>query len=44
MDRPGTAVLSILHFRLDIEPAGKIALALTGGPGVKEFLGAEMSS
>jgi hypothetical protein len=33
-----------LHFRLDIEPAGKIALALTGGPGVKEFLGAEMSS
>jgi hypothetical protein len=32
-----------LHFRLDIEPAGKTALALTGGPGVKEFLRAEMS-
>jgi hypothetical protein len=31
-----------LHFRLDIEPAGKTALALTGGPGVKEFLRAEM--
>jgi hypothetical protein len=33
-----------LHFRLEIEPAGKTALALTGGPGVKEFLRAEMSS
>jgi len=33
-----------LHFRLDIESAGKTALALTGGPGVKEFLNAEMSS
>jgi hypothetical protein len=31
-----------LHFRLDIEPAGKTVLALTGGPGVKEFLRAEM--
>ena len=27
-----------------IEPAGRIALALTGGLGVKEFLRAEMSS
>jgi hypothetical protein len=35
---------SFLHFRLDIEPAGKTALALTGGPGAKEFLCAEMSS
>jgi len=33
-----------LHFRLDIEPTGKIILALTGGRGVKEFLRAEMSS
>jgi hypothetical protein len=33
-----------LHFRLDIEPAGKTVLALTGGPGVKKFLRAEMSS
>jgi hypothetical protein len=33
-----------LHFRLDIEPAGKTVLALTGGPGVKEFLRAEMGS
>jgi hypothetical protein len=33
-----------LHFRLDIEPLGKTVLALTGGPGVKEFLRAEMSS
>jgi hypothetical protein len=33
-----------LHFRLDIEPAGKTTLALTGGRGVKEFLRAEMSS
>jgi hypothetical protein len=33
-----------LHFRLDIEPTGKITLALTGGRGVKEFLRAEMSS
>ena len=32
-----------VHFRLDIEPAGKTALALIGGPGVKEFLRAEMS-
>ncbi len=31
-----------LHFRLDIEPTGKMALALTGGPEVKEFLRAEM--
>jgi hypothetical protein len=31
-----------LRFRLDIEPAGKTALALTGGPGVKEFLQVEM--
>jgi hypothetical protein len=31
-----------LHFRLEIEPSGKITLALTGGPGVKEFLHAEM--
>jgi len=27
-----------LHFRLDLEPGGKTALALTGGEGVKEFL------
>jgi len=33
-----------LRFQLDIEPAGKTVLALTGGPGVKEFLRAEMSS
>jgi hypothetical protein len=33
-----------LHFRLDIEPAGKTVLALTGGPGVKEFLRSEMDS
>ena len=33
-----------LHFRLDIEPAGKTVLALTGGPGVKTFLRAEMGS
>ena len=33
-----------LSFRLDIEPAGKTTLALTGGPGVKEFLRSEMSS
>jgi hypothetical protein len=33
-----------LHFRPDIEPAGKTALALTGGRGVKEFLLAQMSS
>jgi|SRR6516225_6318786 hypothetical protein len=33
-----------LHFRLDIEPAGKTILALTGDPGVKEFLRAEMST
>ena len=32
-----------VHFRLDIQPAGKTALALIGGPGVKEFLRAEMS-
>ena len=32
-----------LHFRMDIEPAGKIILALTGGRGVKEFLRAEMT-
>jgi hypothetical protein len=31
-----------LHFRLDIEPAGKIALALTGDQGVKEFLRTEI--
>jgi len=33
-----------LHFRIDIAPAGKIALALTGASGVKEFLRAEMIS
>ena len=33
-----------LHFRLEIERAGKTVLALTGGPGVKEFLRDEMSS
>jgi hypothetical protein len=33
-----------LHFRLDIEPTGKIVLALTGGSGVKEFLRAELRS
>jgi hypothetical protein len=33
-----------LHFRLDIEPAGKTTLALTGGSGVKEFLLSEMRS
>src|SRR5262249_36923544 len=32
-----------VRFRLDIQPAGKTTLALTGGPGVKEFLRAEMS-
>lgn len=32
-----------LHFRLDIEPAGKTVLALIGGRGVKEFLRTEMS-
>jgi hypothetical protein len=32
-----------LHFRLDIEPAGKSTLALTGGRGVKEFLRTEIS-
>lgn len=33
-----------LHFRIDVAPAGKIALALTGSSGVKEFLRAEMIS
>jgi len=33
-----------LHFRLGIEPAGRTTLALTGGPGVKEFLYSEMGS
>jgi hypothetical protein len=33
-----------LHFRLHIESAGKTALALTGAPGVKEFLHTDMSS
>jgi hypothetical protein len=32
-----------LHFRLNLEPAGKTALAVAGGQGVKEFLRAEMS-
>jgi hypothetical protein len=32
-----------LHFRLNVEPEGKITLALTGGRGVKEFLRAEMT-
>ena len=33
-----------LHFRLDLQPSGKTALALTGGQGVNEILRAEMSS
>ena len=33
-----------LHFRIDIGPSDRTVLALTGGPGVKEFLRAEMSS
>jgi hypothetical protein len=33
-----------LHFRLDIEPAGKTTLALTGGRGAKEFLRTAMNS
>jgi hypothetical protein len=33
-----------LYFRLDLEPADKTALALTGGQGVKEILRAGMSS
>jgi hypothetical protein len=33
-----------LHFRLNLEPGGKTALAVTGGQGVKELLRAEMSS
>ena len=32
-----------LHFRVDIGPGDKAKLALTGGPGVKEFLRTEMS-
>lgn len=33
-----------LHFRLDIKPAGRTMLALTGGRGVKEFLRTELKS
>ncbi|MBV8454834.1 MAG: hypothetical protein JOZ29_21565 [Deltaproteobacteria bacterium] len=33
-----------LHFRVDIGPGDKAMLALTGGPGVKEFLRREVSA
>jgi hypothetical protein len=31
-----------LHFRMEIGPGDKATLALTGGPGVKEFLRTEL--